>query len=126
MALTAENLAEQYKITRQECDEFALKSQQRWYNAHQNGNFKDEIAPITMKGKKGDDIFNTDEHPRGSKANIEELTKLAPVFKKNGTVTAGNASGICDGAGAIILADEETVKTHNLQPLAKFVSYHVR
>lgn len=124
MAITAENLAEQYKISRQEADALALRSQHRWQAAHEKGVFKDEIAPVTLKGKKGDEIFSVDEHPRG-KATIEELAKLAPVFKKNGTVTAGNASGICDGAGTIILASEKAVKELNLTPLARLVSYQV-
>lgn len=92
--------------------------------AFESGAFNDEIAPIKVKGRKGEEDFVVDEHPRG-KATIEELNKLPAVFKKNGTVTAGNASGICDGAGAIILADEETVKAHNLEPLARFAGYHV-
>jgi acetyl-CoA acyltransferase 2 len=125
MAITAENLATQYNITRQECDEFALLSQHRWHKAHTNGHFKDEIAPVPLKGKKGVENFEVDEHARGEKANILELNKLPAIFKKDGTVTAGNASGVCDGAGAIIIADEDTVKTHNLEPLARFVSYHV-
>lgn len=125
MAITAENLATEYNISRQECDEFALLSQQRWVQANANGHFKDEIAPVEVKGRKGPETFAVDEHPRGEKANIEELTKLKPVFKKDGTVTAGNASGICDGAGTIILADEATVKEHGLKPLAKFAGYHV-
>jgi len=125
MALTAENLADQYKITRQECDEFALQSQHRWQKAHDNGYFTDEITPIPVKGKKGIEQFLVDEHSRGGKAIIDELTKLAPVFKKNGVVTAGNASGICDGAGTIILASEEAVRANNLQPLARLVSYQV-
>ena len=123
MALTAENLAEQYKITREEVDAFALQSQKRWKAANEKGHFKDEIAPIKIKGRKGEEIFQVDVHPRGE-TTIQELSKLPAVFKKNGTVTAGNASGICDGAGAIILADEETVKANNLTPLARVVSYH--
>lgn len=125
MAMTAENLAVEYSITRQECDEFALLSQNRWTAAHVNEHFKDEIAPIEIKGRKGIEVFETDEHPRGEKANIEELTKLKSIFKKDGTVTAGNASGVCDGAGAIMLADEETVKRCNLKPLARVAGYHV-
>jgi len=125
MALTAENLATEYNISRQECDEFALLSQQRWVNANANGHFKDEIAPVPVKGRKGMESFEVDEHPRGEKANIEELTKLKSIFKKDGTVTAGNASGVCDGAGTIILADEETVKANNLKPLARFAGYQV-
>jgi len=125
MGLTAENLAEQYKISRQEVDQFALQSQHRWQAANDSGKFKDEIAPVKLKGRKGEEIFDVDEHARGGKATIEELTKLAPVFKKNGTVTAGNASGVSDGAGTVILANEEAVKENNLQPLARLVSYHV-
>jgi len=124
MALTAENLAESHKITRKEADEYALQSQHRWQKALETGAFNDEIAPVKVKGRKGEEDFVVDEHPRG-KATIEELNKLPTVFKKNGTVTAGNASGICDGAGAIILADEETVKAYNLEPLARFGGYHV-
>ena len=125
MAITAENLATEYSISRKECDEFALLSQQRWVKANASGYFKDEIAPVEVKGKKGPEVFAVDEHPRGEKANIDELTKLKAVFKKDGTVTAGNASGICDGAGTIILADEETVKANNLKPLARLAGYHV-
>lgn len=124
MALTAENLAEQYKLTREQCDAYALRSQQRWKNAQTNGFFKNEIAPIKMKGRKGEETFEVDEHPR-PQTTMDELAKLAPVFKKGGTVTAGNASGICDGASAVVLADEETVNKHNLTPLARLVSYHV-
>jgi acetyl-CoA acyltransferase 2 len=101
-----------------------LLSQQRWQSAHERGAFKEEIVPIVSKGKKGEESFEVDEHPRLN-TTIKDLAKLPAVFKKNGTVTAGNASGICDGAGAIILADEETVKANNLKPLARFVSYHV-
>lgn len=125
MAITAENLASEYNISRQECDEFALRTQQRWVEANKNGNFKDEIAPISIKGRKGMESFEVDEHPRGEKANIEELQKLKAIFKKDGTVTAGNASGVCDGAGSIILANEETVKEHNLKPLARLAGYSV-
>jgi acetyl-CoA acyltransferase 2 len=122
MALTAENLAEQYKLTRKDCDEYALQSQKRWKHANANGHFKDEITPVKIKGKKGDEFFQIDEHARGD-ATIEELGKLAPVFKKNGTVTAGNASGVCDGAASVIIADEESVKKYNLKPLARFAGY---
>lgn len=123
MALTAENLAEQYKLSRKDCDEYALQSQKRWKHAQVNGHFKDEIAPVKIKGKKGEELFLIDEHARGD-ATIEELGKLPAVFKKNGTVTAGNASGVCDGAASVIIADEESVKKHNLTPLARLVGYH--
>lgn len=124
MAITAENLAEKYQISRQDADEYALMSQNRWQAANQNGNFKDEIVPIKVKGKKGEEVFAVDEHPRLN-AKIEDMSKLPAVFKKNGTVTAGNASGICDGAATIIIADGQTVKENNLEPLARLVSYHV-
>jgi len=124
MAITAENLAAEYGITRQECDDFALLSQHRWAKANENGNFKDEIVPIEFKTRKGMESFDTDD-ARGAKATIEELTKLKAIFKKDGTVTAGNASGISDGAGTIILADEATVKENNLTPLARIAGYHV-
>lgn len=124
MAITAENLGEKYSISRQEADEYALLSQNRWQKANEKGNFKDEIAPVKVKGKKGEELFSIDEHPRLN-AKIEDMSKLPPVFKKGGTVTAGNASGICDGAGTVILADANTVKENNLEPLARIVSYHV-
>jgi acetyl-CoA acyltransferase 2 len=125
MALTAENLAEQYKITREQCDQFAMQTQKRWQSANENGRFKDEIVPIKLKGKKGDEFFQVDEHARGDKATMEDLGKLPPVFKKNGTVTAGNASGICDGAAAIVVANEDAIKSYGMQPLVRIVSYHV-
>jgi acetyl-CoA acyltransferase 2 len=124
--LVAENLAKKYNITRQNADEYALQSQQRWKKANDQGYFKDEIEPIKIKGKKGqEELFDTDEHPR-SQTTIQELSKLPTVFlKDNGTVTAGNASGICDGAGAIILSNEDGLKKYNLKPLARLVAYHI-
>lgn len=124
MALTAENLGESHKISRADADQCALQSQQRWKRAHEAGFFKEEIAPVSVKGRKGPESFEVDEHPKTS-TTIEELNKLPAAFKKNGTVTAGSASGICDGAGAVIIASEQAVKEHGLQPLARFVSYHV-
>lgn len=125
MGVTAENLAKKFNLTRQDTDQYALQSQQRWKKANDQGFFKDEIEPIKMKGKKGDELFDTDEHPR-PQSTIEQLAKLPAVFRKeNGTVTAGNASGICDGAGAVILCNEEAMKKHKLQPLARLVGYHV-
>jgi acetyl-CoA acyltransferase 2 len=119
-------LAKKYKITRQEADEYALQSQQRWKRANDRGYFKDEIEPIKIKGKKGqEESFDTDEHPR-PQSTIEQLSKLPAVFlKDNGTVTAGNASGICDGAAAIIISNENGLKEYNLKPLARLVAYHV-
>lgn len=122
MGITAENLAEKYGITRQQCDEFALQSQQRWQKALESGAFKDEIVPVEVKVKKATESFTTDEHPRG-KATIESLAKLPSVFKKDGTVTAGNASGICDGGAANVVASEDALKRYGLKPLARIVSY---
>ncbi|KAJ8298571.1 hypothetical protein KUTeg_022631 [Tegillarca granosa] len=122
MAITAENLAKQYNISRQDCDDYALKTQTRWKIANDAGVFAAEMAPITLKGKKGPETFEVDEHPR-PQTTPEILAKLPPVFKKDGTVTAGNASGVCDGAAALVLASEEAVKSQNLKPLARLVSY---
>jgi len=124
MGVTAENLAEKYGIARLECDEFAIRSQQAWGVAKKNGVFDLEIAPVEIKGRKGTSILDTDEHPR-PETTIESLSKLRPVFKKDGVVTAATASGICDGAGSIILATEDAVKEHGFTPLARLVSYQV-
>jgi acetyl-CoA acyltransferase 2 len=124
MAVTAENLAVKYGITRQQCDEFALLSQQRWAAANEKGWFKDEIVPLELAGKKGVVTVATDEHPR-PQTTLEILAKLAPVFKKDGVVTAGNASGICDGAACLVLTTEEFAKANNLVPLARIVQWGV-
>lgn len=124
MGVTGENLAEKYNITRQECDEFALLSQKRWAEAHADGGFVEEIVPVTVKGRKGPEEFKVDEHPKPD-STIEQLAKLAPVFKKDGTITAANASGICDGAAALILVSEKALKEHNFTPLARIASYSV-
>jgi len=124
MGITAENLAAKYNITREEVDQFALRSQMTWKNAHENGHFKEELAPVPIVIKKKPALFEFDEHPR-VQTTLEGLAKLPPVFKKGGTVTAGTASGICDGAGAIVLASEEACKTHNLKPLARLVGYGI-
>lgn len=124
MGITAENLAEKYGITRQQCDEFALQSQKRWLKAQEDGAFKDEIAPMEVKVKKATESFEVDEYPRPH-STIESLAKLPPVFKKDGVVTAGNASGICDGAAANVVASEDAVKEHGLKPLSRIVSYGV-
>jgi acetyl-CoA acyltransferase 2 len=123
MAITAENLATKHGITREQCDAYALRSQQAWGAANKDGRFKAEIAAIELKGRKGPESFDTDEHPRAD-ASLEGLAKLAPVFKKDGVVSAGNASGICDGAGALVLATEEAVKRLGLTPLARLVQWH--
>jgi len=124
MGITAENLAEKYSISRLECDEYAFQTQDRWAKAKQAGAFDDEITPIEVKIKRKPVTVDTDEHPRVG-VTLEQLQKLAPVFKKNGTVSAGNASGICDGAAALLLASEEACKTHNLKPLVRIMSYGV-
>ncbi|KAJ1473449.1 acetyl-CoA acyltransferase 2, partial [Baffinella frigidus] len=123
MALTAEKLGEQFGITREQCDEYALRSQHAWQKAQDAGLFASEIAPVTIEGKKGSIVFGVDEHPRGGKATMESMTKLKSIFKKDGLVTAANASGISDGAGMIIIASEKAVKQHNLTPLARLVGY---
>lgn len=124
MGITAENLAVKYGITRTQCDEFALQSQQRWAKANADGAFKDEIVPVEVKVKKSTEIFEVDEHPR-PQTTIEQLAKLPSVFKKEGVVSAGNASGICDGGAANVIASEEAVNKHSLKPLARIVSYGV-
>jgi acetyl-CoA acetyltransferase family protein len=124
MAITAENLAQKYGIDRRACDELALASQQRWAAAHEKGLFKDEITPVDIPSKKGAITFAVDEHPR-PQTTLEILGKLVPVFKKDGVVTAGNASGICDGAAMLVLATEELVKRKGLKPLAKLVQWGV-
>ena len=121
MGETAEILAEQYKISREEQDEFALRSQQRAERAIKSGRFKDEIVPVKIQSKKGETIFDTDEHPFLG-ATMEKLAKLAPVFKKDGGITAGNSSGITDGAAALVIAGADFVKKNNLKPLAKILA----
>ncbi|CAK1584042.1 unnamed protein product [Parnassius mnemosyne] len=120
MGMTAEKLGGQFGITRDEVDNFALKSQQRWKAANDAGIFKAEIEPVTLKIKKKEVAVEVDEHPR-PQTTLEGLKKLPPVFKKDGLVTAGTASGISDGAGALILASEEAAK--NLKPLARLVGW---
>ena len=126
MGITAENLAAKYNISREDCDKFALKSQQNWVRAAEEGRFKGEMVPIIFKNKKTgqDEPFELDEAVR-PKTTMESLGKLAPVFKKDGTVTAGNASGVCDGAAAIVLASEDAVTKNKLEPLARIVGYSV-
>ena len=121
MGETAEVLAEQYKITRDEQDQFALCSQTRAAAAIEAGKFQNELAPVTLESKKGPQTFSRDEHPFVG-ATIEKLAKLAPVFSKTGTITAGNSSGITDGAAAVVLASEDFVKKNNLKPLARIVA----
>jgi acetyl-CoA C-acetyltransferase len=118
MGETAELLAEQYKITREEQDEYALLSQTRAARAIAAGRFDAEIVSVTIEGKKGTTVFSRDEHPFPD-ASIEKLGKLSPVFSKTGTITAGNSSGITDGAAAVVVASEHFVKQNNLKPLAR-------
>ena len=121
MGETAEVLAQQYKIGREEQDQYALCSQQRAERAINSGRFEDEIVPVVMEGKKGATTFARDEHPFLG-ASLEKMAKLSPVFdKEKGTITAGNSSGITDGAAAVVLAGEAFVKKHNLKPLARIV-----
>ncbi len=123
MGITAENVAEKYGITREMQDELAARSQQRAVEARDSGRFDDEIVAVTIPQRKGDPIvFNKDEHPRAG-TTVETLAKLKPAFKRDGgTVTAGNASGINDGAAAIVVASGEFVKAHGLKPMAKIVA----
>jgi acetyl-CoA C-acetyltransferase len=118
MGETAEVLAEQYDISRDEQDEFALLSQTRAARAIAAGRFNEELAPVTIEGKKGATTFSRDEHPFPD-ASLEKLGKLTPVFSKTGTITAGNSSGITDGAAAVVVASETFVKRNNLKPLAR-------
>jgi 3-oxoadipyl-CoA thiolase len=121
MGETAENVARQWNISRQEQDDFALASQQKYFAALEAGKWKEEIAPVVILGAKEEQLlFETDEHPR--QTSIEKLATLKPAFAKDGTVTAGNSSGINDGAAAMLLASEEAVKKYNLKPLAKIRS----
>lgn len=121
MGETAENVAERWKISREEQDSFALASQQKYADAHAANRFKEEIIAVSIPQKKGEPLaFDKDEHPR--QTTIEELAKLKPAFKKDGTVTAGNSSGVNDGAAVLILASEDVVKSYNLKPLARIVA----
>jgi acetyl-CoA C-acetyltransferase len=120
MGETAELLAQKYQITREEQDQFALCSQQRAERALNAGRFNDEIAPVTIESKKGTQIVTRDEHPFLG-ATLEKMAKLPPAFGKSGTITAANASGITDGAAAVVLASERFVKQHNLKPLARII-----
>jgi len=121
MGETAEILAEQCKISREEQDRFGLQSQQKAQKAIEAGRFKDEIVPVTLENKKGQEIFAQDEHPFLG-ATLDKMSKLPPVFSKTGSVTAANSSGITDGAAAVILASGKLLKNHNLKPLARVVA----
>ena len=120
MGVTAENIAKKYNITREEQDAFGYASQQKAIAAVDSGRFKDEIVPITVHLKKQDVIFDTDEHPN-RKSTPEKMAKLRPAFVKDGTVTAGNASGINDGASFVLVASEDAVKKYNLTPMCEII-----
>ncbi|MFN7312374.1 MAG: 3-oxoadipyl-CoA thiolase [Bacteroidota bacterium] len=121
MGETAENVAAQWKISREAQDAFALSSQQKYEAAHAANKFAQELIPVSIPQKKGDAvIFDKDEHPRNT--TLEDLAKLKPAFKKDGTVTAGNSSGVNDGASALLLASEDAVKKFQLNPIARIVA----
>lgn len=121
MGITAENVAEEYNVTREEMDAYSLRSQQRAVAAIDAGKFKEEIIPVTVPGRKGDTVYDTDEYPKRD-ANLEKLTKLKPTFKEGGTVTAGNASGMNDAASGVLLVEEELAKELGVPILARIVS----
>ncbi|MBS1777883.1 MAG: acetyl-CoA C-acyltransferase [Bacteroidetes bacterium] len=124
MGETAENVADRYNVSREAQDAFGLKSQQKYFAAKAAGKFEDEIVPVTIDlGKGKTTVFDTDEHPR--ETSLEKMAALKPAFKKDGTVTAGNSSGINDGAAALLLASADAVKKYNLKPIAKIKSMAV-
>ena len=122
MGQTAENIAERWQITREDQDRFAVASQNKAEAAQKAGRFADEIAPVTVKGRKGDTVVDTDEYPRHG-ATYEAIAGLRPAFAKEGSVTAGNASGLNDGAAAVVLMSAEEAKKRGLEPLARIVSW---
>ena len=122
MGITAENVANKWKITRKDQDNFALLSQNKTEKAQKDGKFKNEIVPVILKSKKGNTIFEIDEHPRAG-MTLETLRRLNPAFKKNGSVTAGNASGINDGAAAVVLMSQSEANKRNLKSLVRIVSW---
>ena len=121
MGITAENVADEYNVTREEMDAYALRSQQRAVAAIDAGKFKDEIIPITVKSRKGETVIDTDEYPRRD-ASLEKLAKLKPTFKEDGRVTAGNASGMNDAASGVILMAEEKAEELGIPVLARIKS----
>lgn len=125
MGETAENLARQYHISRQEQDDYALRSQQRAQAAIEAGSFESQICPVDMQGRKGESIaFGKDEHPRANTTSAD-LTKLQPVFSKEGTVTAGNSSGITDGAAALVVLSEEAIEEFGTRAQARIIDYEI-
>lgn len=124
MADTAEKLGEHYGITRDECDEYGLRSHQAWVDAHNNGRFNDEIVPVMVKKRREMVPFTVDEHPR-TDADLASMKKLRAIFKKDGLVTAANASGICDGAAAVVLSDGASARDRGLKPIARLVGWGI-
>ena len=122
MGNTAENVAQKWQLTREEQDAFAAHSQAKAEEAQKAGKFEDEIVPVTIKGRKGDTVVDTDEHPKHG-TTAEDLAKLRPAFDKEGTVTAGNASGINDGAAVVVLMTTDEAEKRKIQPLARIVSW---
>lgn len=120
MGSTAETLAERYGITREEQDQFAVASQRKAARAYDEDRFRDEIVPVTVAGRKGDAVIDRDEHPRFD-ADLGSMAKLPAVFRKGGTVHAGNSSGITDGAASMLVASDAAVKAHGLEPMARIV-----
>jgi acetyl-CoA C-acetyltransferase len=124
MGATAENLADKYSLTRDDQDRYAVETQRRCAEATKAGRFRDEIAPVEIPGRKGPVTIEADEHPRAD-ATLEGMRKLPPVFRKDGTVHAGNSSGITDGAATMLVASEDAVKRHGLKPEARVVDWTV-
>ena len=131
MAITAENLAEKYGISREEADDYGFRSQSAWKVAAADGRYDSEIVPVTIKGRRGDTIVDIDEHPQlsplqseriRSRFSREAMAKLRPIFKKDGTVTAANASGINDGASAMVMTTADVAAARNLQPIGRLVA----
>jgi len=122
MGATAETLAEYYDISRQEQDEYAVETQHRAGLAYEEGRFRDEIVPITVSGRKGNVVIDRDEHPRFD-ADLGSLAKLPPVFRKDGSVHAGNSSGVTDGASSMLVASAAAVEAHGLKPMGRIIGY---
>ena len=121
MGITAENVSDEYNVTREEMDAYSLRSQQRAVAAVDSGRFKDEIVPVTVHGKKGDTVYDTDEYPKRD-VTMEKLAKLKPSFKEDGRVTAGNSSGMNDAASGVLLMEEELARKLNVPVMARIVS----
>ncbi|HET7634639.1 MAG TPA: acetyl-CoA C-acyltransferase family protein [Burkholderiales bacterium] len=122
MGITAENVADKWHVTREQQDELAVESHRRAINAINKGYFKDQILPIELKTRKGSTVFDTDEHPRAD-ASLESMAKLRTVFRKDGSITAGNASGINDAAAAVVLMEKGAAEKRGLKPIARLLSY---